>query len=94
MDVRPDTPEGLKPKDLIGIPWRLAFALRDDGWYLRSDIVWNKTKRDAESVRIARPARMSSCSCLPSRKSITTTGRPSGSQRTVAGCAIAAPSGM
>ena len=31
---------GLKPKDLIGIPWMLAFALRDDGWYLRSDIIW------------------------------------------------------
>lgn len=40
MEVRPETPEGLKPKDLIGIPWRLAFALQDDGWYLRSDIVW------------------------------------------------------
>jgi len=35
MNVRPDTPEGLKPKDLQGIPWRLAFALQDDGWYLR-----------------------------------------------------------
>jgi DNA modification methylase len=35
-------PEGLKPKDLIGIPWRLAFALQADGWYLRSDIIWHK----------------------------------------------------
>lgn len=42
MSVRPDTPEGSKPKDLIGIPWRLAFALQSDGWYLRSDIVWHK----------------------------------------------------
>jgi len=42
MSVRPDTPEGLKPKDLQGIPWRLVFALQDDGWYLRSDIVWHK----------------------------------------------------
>ena len=35
-------PHGLKPKDLIGLPWMLAFALRDDGWWLRSDIVWAK----------------------------------------------------
>lgn len=34
--------EGLKPKDLIGIPWRVAFALQEDGWYLRSDIIWAK----------------------------------------------------
>lgn len=38
MSYRPPTPEGLKPKDLIGIPWRLALALQADGWYLRSDI--------------------------------------------------------
>jgi hypothetical protein len=35
-------PPGLKPKDLIGIPWRVAFALQADGWYLRSDIIWAK----------------------------------------------------
>ena len=35
-------PEGLKPKDLCGIPWRVAFALQEDGWYLRSDIIWAK----------------------------------------------------
>ena len=40
MDTRPPTPEGLKPKDLVGVPWRLAFALQDDGWFLRSDIIW------------------------------------------------------
>lgn len=34
---------GLKPKDLLGMPWRLAAALRDDGWFLRSDIIWRKT---------------------------------------------------
>ncbi len=51
MSVRPDTPEGLKPKDLQGIPWRLAFALQDDGWYLRSDIVWNKPNAMPESVK-------------------------------------------
>lgn len=41
---------GLKPKDLIGIPWRVAFALQDDGWYLRSDIIWNKSNAMPESV--------------------------------------------
>ncbi len=44
-------PPGLKPKDLIGIPWRVAFALQADGWYLRSDIVWAKTSCMPESVR-------------------------------------------
>lgn len=43
-------PEGLKKKDLIGIPWMLAFALRDDGWYLRSDIIWAKPNPMPESV--------------------------------------------
>jgi DNA modification methylase len=33
---------GLKPKDLVGIPWRVAFALQEDGWWLRSDIIWSK----------------------------------------------------
>lgn len=56
MTVRPDTPEGLKPKDLIGVPWRLAFALQADGWYLRSDIVWSKPNAMPESVK-DRPAR-------------------------------------
>jgi site-specific DNA-methyltransferase (cytosine-N4-specific) len=56
MSVRPDTPSGLKPKDLIGIPWRLAFALQSDGWYLRSDIVWNKPNAMPESVK-DRPTR-------------------------------------
>jgi DNA modification methylase len=37
---RPETPSGMKPKDLVGIPWMLAFALRADGWYLRQDIIW------------------------------------------------------
>jgi len=56
MSSRPPTPEGLKPKDLIGVPWRLAFALQDAGWYLRSDIVWNKPNAQPESVR-DRPTR-------------------------------------
>lgn len=41
---------GLKPKDLVGIPWMLAFALREDGWYLRSDIIWAKKNCMPESV--------------------------------------------
>jgi DNA modification methylase len=41
---------GLKPKDLCGIPWRLAFALQADGWYLRSDIIWSKPNPMPESV--------------------------------------------
>jgi len=44
-------PPGLKPKDLIGIPWMLAFALRVDGWYLRQDIIWAKPNPMPESVR-------------------------------------------
>lgn len=56
MSVRPETPDGLKPKDLQGIPWRLAFALQDDGWYLRSDIIWNKPNAMPESVK-DRPTR-------------------------------------
>jgi DNA modification methylase len=42
---------GLKPKDLVGIPWMVAFALRSDGWYLRSDIIWAKNNPMPESVR-------------------------------------------
>ena len=42
---------GLKPKDLVGIPWLVAFALRADGWYLRSDIIWAKPNPMPESVR-------------------------------------------
>lgn len=43
--------EGLKSKDLIGIPWMVAFALRSRGWYLRQDIIWSKTNPIPESVR-------------------------------------------
>jgi len=42
--------EGLKPKDLVGIPWMVAFALRADGWYLRTDIIWSKPNPMPESV--------------------------------------------
>ncbi len=51
MSYRPPTPEGLKPKDLVGVPWRVAFALQNDGWYLRSDIIWYKPNCQPESVR-------------------------------------------
>jgi DNA modification methylase len=48
--VRPSKRHGLKPKDLIGIPWRVAFALQADGWYLRQDIIWHKPNPMPESV--------------------------------------------
>jgi site-specific DNA-methyltransferase (adenine-specific) len=56
MSYRAKTPEGLKPKDLIGVPWRLAFALQKSGWYLRSEIIWEKPNCMPESVK-DRPTR-------------------------------------
>ena len=56
MDYRAPTPDGLKPKDLIGVPWRVAFALQADGWYLRSEVIWYKPNAQPESVK-DRPAR-------------------------------------
>lgn len=44
-------PAGLKPKDLIGVPWMVAFALRADAWYLRQDIIWSKPNPMPESVK-------------------------------------------
>lgn len=49
-DRRWSVPAGLKPKDLVGIPWRVAFALQDDGWWLRQDIIWSKPNPMPESV--------------------------------------------
>jgi DNA modification methylase len=49
--LAPSMPDGLKPKDLIGIPWRVAFALQADGWYLRQDIIWAKPNPMPESVK-------------------------------------------
>lgn len=49
MRTRPN--DGLKPKNLIGIPWRVAFALQADGWYLRQDIIWHKPNPMPESVQ-------------------------------------------
>jgi len=45
-----EIPPSLKPKDLVGIPWMVAFALRADGWYLRQDIIWHKPNAMPESV--------------------------------------------
>lgn len=56
MSYRAPTPEGLKKKDLIGVPWMIAFALQADGWYLRSDIIWYKPNCQPESVK-DRPTR-------------------------------------
>ena len=56
MSMRPPTPPGLKPKDLIGVPWKLAFALQAAGWYLRTEIIWNKPNCQPESVK-DRPTR-------------------------------------
>lgn len=50
-EKKPIPTPGLKAKDLIGIPWRVAFALQADGWYLRQDIIWHKPNPMPESVR-------------------------------------------
>ena len=50
MDVRPPTPKGLKPKDLIGVPWRLALMLQEAGWWIRSEVIWHKPNAHPESV--------------------------------------------
>lgn len=49
--MKSQIPPGLKQKDLIGVPWRVAFALQADGWYLRQDIIWHKPNPMPESVR-------------------------------------------
>jgi site-specific DNA-methyltransferase (cytosine-N4-specific) len=51
MSYRPPNPKGLKNKDLIGIPWKVAFALQADGWFLRSDVIWYKPNCQPESVK-------------------------------------------
>ena len=50
MSTRPPTPAGLKSKDLIGLPWRVAFALQDAGWWIRSEVIWHKPNAHPESV--------------------------------------------
>lgn len=51
VGINKSIPIGLKPKDLVGIPWRVAFALQADGWWLRQDIIWHKPNPMPESVR-------------------------------------------
>ncbi len=51
MSYRPPTPDGLKPKDLIGVAWMVAMGLQLDGWFLRNDIIWNKPNCQPESVK-------------------------------------------
>ena len=67
---------GLAAKNLVGIPWRVAFALQADGWVLRSDVVWSKPNPMPESVPTGRPKRTRWCSC---------SRRRSGSARSQAG---------
>jgi DNA modification methylase len=56
MSSRPPTPTGLKPKDLIGVPWRLILRLQEAGWYLRADCIWEKPNCQPQSVQ-DRPTR-------------------------------------
>lgn len=51
QQTKPTRIKGIKPKDLIGIPWLLAFSLRESGWYLRQEIIWHKPNPMPESVR-------------------------------------------
>lgn len=50
MRVRPPTPGGLEPKDLIGVPWRLAFALQGAGWWLRSEVIWSQPNAHPDCI--------------------------------------------
>jgi DNA modification methylase len=65
----------LKPKDLVGIPWRVAFALQADGWWLRQDIIWHKPNPMPESVRDDARRLMNTFSCSPRASGISTTRR-------------------
>lgn len=75
-----NVPAGYKKKDLIGIPWMLAFALRADGWYLRQDIIWQKPNCMPESVKAAVRKVMSISSCFLSRPNTILTLRRSASR--------------
>ena len=66
-DMPMRVPEGLKPKDMIGQPWMLAFALRADGWYLRSEIIWSRPNPMPESIR-DRPTKSHSTVFLLSKR--------------------------
>ena len=71
MSYRPPTPRGLKPKDLIGIPWRLAFALQSDGWYLRSISSGISRTANRNPSKIGPRAAMSICFSSPNRRNTT-----------------------
>lgn len=73
-------PIGLKAKNLVGIPWRLAFALQADGWYLRSDIIWHKPNPMPESVR-DRPTKAHEYVFLMSKSCAVLLGRRCGAGR-------------
>ena len=73
-------PGGYKYKDLMGIPWLLAFALRADGWYLRQDIIWHKTNAMPESVRDRCTKAHEYIFLLSNRPITISTRRPSGSR--------------
>ena len=77
--------EGLKEKDLIGIPWMLAFALRADGWYLRQDIIWHKPNPMPESVKTDVLNHMSTYSYYLKTKSIIMTMKQLKSQSSKTG---------
>ena len=73
--------EGCKAKDMIGIPWLLAFALRSDGWYLRSDIIWHERRTPCRRApRTGQAAAMSISSCCPSPDATITMLPPSRSR--------------
>ena len=63
---------GLKDRDLLGLPWRVAFALQADGWILRSKITWIKKMRCLRALKTDRRAQPKKFLCLPSRPSIST----------------------
>jgi len=63
MDSRPHHPSGYKQKDLVGIPWMTALALRKNGWYLRGDIIWEKTNGMPENVTDRQREPMNMCFC-------------------------------
>ena len=75
MSYRPPTPKGLKPKDLIGIPWKIAFALQEEGWYLRSDIIWYKLIVNQNLCEIGQLSHMNICFYFQNLKNTTMTIR-------------------
>ena len=72
---------GLKRKNLIGIPWRVALALQADGWYLRTDVIWSKPTRYPNQSATALPARTNTFFCSARAGGITTTPAQSRSLR-------------